>query len=85
MSDARSGGPPLGQFLGTFQAIVNAINALTTSILQLIGVRPTTQIVLTPVVPPAAPASGSIIYVSNVDNHTYVVGSAGTRTSIAPP
>jgi len=41
-------------------------------------------IMLTPVVPPAAPASGSIIYVDSGDGHTYVVNSSGVRTQIAP-
>jgi len=83
--DTPIGGPPSGQFLSVFAQIPQALNTLTTAILQLIGVRATTQIALSPVTPPAAPASGAIIYVSNVDNHTYIVGSGGTRTSIAPP
>jgi hypothetical protein len=82
-----TGGPAPGQFLIAFQALVRAINnenAALTALLNRVLAMTAPQLALTETAPPAAPASGAIIYVSNVDHHTYVVNSSGTRTQIAP-
>jgi hypothetical protein len=77
------------QFLAALQGLLQALNSQTSAFDAVAaaatgGLLAQTQIALLPVAPPAAPASGSILYVSNADGHTYIVNSSGTRTQIAP-
>lgn len=84
-----STGPPTQVYLAALQGIVEALTNQSTQLANVAsvatgGLLAQTQIALLPVAPPAAPSSGSILYVSNVDGHTYVINSSGTRTQIAP-
>jgi len=65
--------------------VIGQANAAIVAALKSLGIAAnlsSLQLVL--ITPPAPPASGSIIYVSNVDTHTYIVNSSGVRTLIAP-
>lgn len=78
-------GPPSGQFLGTFQQLVQAVNQQANAIGGLHGLSPTIfpQMQLNPEPAPAAPSTGAIIYVDSTTNNLMVVKADGTRTRLA--
>ena len=79
---AIQGGPATAQFLGAFQQMEQTFNAILLALQQMVGIRPASQIALSEIAAPAAPASGAILYVDSTTHLLMAVDSVGNRVAL---